>query len=468
MEYLSRLLIYAGNQKGFQFHYRCKGLGLNHLVFADDLLIFCKGDYDSVMWSIRSLATFAATSGLIANPGKSAIYTCNMEEQLKKQILEDTNFIEESLPFSYLGVKISAKKLNKDECQFLIDKIVSKLKSWGIRTLSYAGRAQLVNSVLLNLHSYWASIFVLPKKVVDGVISACRNFLWDGKAFSCKTPLIAWDLICRDKKEGGLGFKESHTWNYALLGKYIWSVAMKADNLWVKWVNHVYLKGTDWRHYVPNSNVSWYWRQLTHIKDKFRSGYCGDKWKFDKKGYSAASGYKWLRADQEEVQWAKWVWNKLSVPKHRFLSWIIMWGRLNTRDRLRRIGLQVPQYCPLCGDQTETAEHVFIQCDYAVRCRQKLEQCLGVSPSTADLNSFSAWLHKPAVGAFKCQTIQCTFSAMLYHLWMQRNQAIWKQSIDRHDVVLNRIKSDTYWRITSVLPKKTSSKDREWLSNVFS
>ena len=81
--------------------------------------------------------------------------------------------------------------------------------------------------------------FILPKKVIDGVIATCRNYLWDGKASSSKTPLIAWDLICRDKKEGGLGFKESHAWNVALLGKYIWSVATKADNLWVKWVNHV-------------------------------------------------------------------------------------------------------------------------------------------------------------------------------------------------------------------------------------
>ena len=44
---------------------------------------------------------------------------------------------------------------------------------------------------------------------------------------------------------GGLGFKESHTWNTAMLGKYIWSIANKEDNLWVCWIDHVYLKGQD-------------------------------------------------------------------------------------------------------------------------------------------------------------------------------------------------------------------------------
>lgn len=468
MDYLSRLLTYAGRQKGYQFHHRCKGLGLNHLVFADDLLIFCKGDYDSVMWNMRSLATFASTSGLCANAGKSAIYTCNMDEQVKHQILGDTKYTEETLPFSYLGVKISAKKLCQDDCQFLIDKIVSKLRSWGVRTLSYAGRAQLVNSVLLNLHSYWASIFVLPKKVIDGVTAVCRNYLWDGRAISSKTPLIAWDFVCRDKKMGGLGYKESHTWNYALLGKYIWSVATKADNLWVKWIDHVYLKGRDWKQYVPSSNVSWYWRQLTQIKDKFRSGFSGDKWQFGKNGYSASSGYQWLRSNQLEVQWSKWVWNKLNVPKHSFLCWIIMWQRLNTRDRLRKIGLQVPPDCPLCAKYPETAEHIFLHCEYAEKCRQGLVQCLSVNPPVADLDQFSQWLHKPTAGVFRCQVIQCVFSALLYHLWWQRNQAIWQNCLASHDAVVKRVKADAYWRVTGVLPKKTSTRDREWLVDVLS
>ncbi|KAL2897532.1 hypothetical protein RDABS01_039315 [Bienertia sinuspersici] len=299
-----------------------------------------------------------------------------MEDELKYKILQETKYAEDSLPFTYLGVKISSKKLSKDDCHFLVDKIGAKLRTWGTRSLSYAGRAQLVNSVLLNLHTYWASIFILPKKVIDGVINACRNYLWDGKTVSNKPPLIAWDLVCRERKKGGLGFKESHTWNVALLGKYIWSIACKEDNMWVKWINHVYLKGKDWKEYVAPSNVSWYWRQLTHIKDKFRAGYSGNKWLFDKKGYSAATGYAWLRKNQEKVEWSNWVWNRLNIPKHRLLSWIIMWGRLQTRDRLRKMGLQVQENCPLCGQHVESADHVLIQCSYAQKCWLELNRTL--------------------------------------------------------------------------------------------
>lgn len=467
MEYLSRLLMYAGLQKNYLFHYRCKKLALNHLVFADDLIIFSKGDYDSILWNLRSLATFAASSGLCANAGKSAIYSCNMDRSILDRIIQETGYSEDTLPFSYLGVKISAKKLNKDDCQFLIDRIVARIRSWGSRTLSYAGRCQLVNSVLLNLHSYWASIFVLPKKVLDGVISICRSFLWDGKSVSNKSPLVAWDFLCRPKKQGGLGFKESHTWNAALLGKYIWSVANKEENLWVKWIDHVYLKGKDWKHYAPTTTASWYWRQLTHIKDRFRSGYSGDKWAFGKNGYSAASGYNWLRGELHEVEWAKWVWNRLNIPKHSFLNWLIMWKRLNTRDRLRKIGLHEEAECPLCGKSPETADHLFVQCDYVQACRLELSHSLRITPVVHDLQSLCDWLQKPVAGRFRNQVIQSAFVALHYNVWMQRNSAVWNKCISLPHVVAKRIKSDIFMRITSVLPRKTKDRDKKWLSQVL-
>lgn len=74
MEYLSRLLKYAGAQDNYQFHYRCKSLKLNHLVFADDLILFCRGEASSIMLNMRALATFAKVSGLVANSGKSSLY----------------------------------------------------------------------------------------------------------------------------------------------------------------------------------------------------------------------------------------------------------------------------------------------------------------------------------------------------------------------------------------------------------
>lgn len=48
--------------------------------------------------------------------------------------------------------------------------------------------------------------------------------------------------MCKPKKQQGLGIKDCITWNEAVMVKYVWNIANKEDNLWVKWVNHVYIK----------------------------------------------------------------------------------------------------------------------------------------------------------------------------------------------------------------------------------
>ena len=72
MEYLSRSLkSFAGT---FGFHPRCKTIKLTPLCFADDLMIFFKGDISSVRIIFDCIKGFSNTSGLHVNSGKSTIF----------------------------------------------------------------------------------------------------------------------------------------------------------------------------------------------------------------------------------------------------------------------------------------------------------------------------------------------------------------------------------------------------------
>lgn len=68
MEYLSRSL--KSLIGTFGFHPRCKVIKLTHLCFADDLIIFCKGDLSSVHIICDCIKRFSNTSSLHANSGK--------------------------------------------------------------------------------------------------------------------------------------------------------------------------------------------------------------------------------------------------------------------------------------------------------------------------------------------------------------------------------------------------------------
>lgn len=74
MEYLSRCLGELEQEKKFHYHPRCKRLRITHACFADDLLLFARGDLNSVQQLLEVMDKFSSASGLKANPMKSCVY----------------------------------------------------------------------------------------------------------------------------------------------------------------------------------------------------------------------------------------------------------------------------------------------------------------------------------------------------------------------------------------------------------
>lgn len=59
----SRALRMMGEPGDFRFHPQCKQLKLNHLIFADDLMIFCKAQKKSIERILETLEYFHKNPG---------------------------------------------------------------------------------------------------------------------------------------------------------------------------------------------------------------------------------------------------------------------------------------------------------------------------------------------------------------------------------------------------------------------
>lgn len=79
------------------------------MIFADDLILFSKGDVKSVVLLKRTLKAFAAASGLEASNEKIAIDFGNVTDDIQQSILQMTGFKKGEFPFRYLGVPITSK-----------------------------------------------------------------------------------------------------------------------------------------------------------------------------------------------------------------------------------------------------------------------------------------------------------------------------------------------------------------------
>ncbi|XP_020258489.1 uncharacterized protein LOC109834882 [Asparagus officinalis] len=106
MKFLSRKLDMFKEDRSFKFHPRCGELKIIHLIFADDLLLFSKGDIHSVKLLFNYFKEFSEVSGLVANPEKRKIFYGGDDNYAKCLIRNLLNFTEGALPINYLGVPL--------------------------------------------------------------------------------------------------------------------------------------------------------------------------------------------------------------------------------------------------------------------------------------------------------------------------------------------------------------------------
>ncbi|XP_074297782.1 uncharacterized protein LOC141628554 [Silene latifolia] len=341
--------------------------GSNFGYFQDDLLMFCRGDKASIIIILRAFATFSKASRLEINCEKSDIYFNGMSSEDSQYILGVSGFKEGQFSFRYLGIPISYKIMAVGDCSRLIEKIVQRIRGWGARKLSYDGRLVLVQAVLTQLHSFWTRIFIIHVTVMDRINHICRNYLWSGSEEFHKTSHVAWEKVCVAKKYGGLGIVNGKNWNLAMLGKYVWWLAEKSDHLWIRWVNHMYIKDQTWMDYSPSVCSSWTWRKICQVKDLFKPAYCHGKWST----YNVYVGYAWLQGNIPKVPWYPIIWNILNLPKHSIIGWLAIQCRLLTKDRLLRFGIITNAYCDMCLDHPKDHSHMLYGCRFSA-CWWKL------------------------------------------------------------------------------------------------
>ena len=254
----------------FKFHCKCDSQRITHLCFADDLLVFSFGNGNSARVIKAALDDFYSVSGLKASMEKSQIFFSCVKPNMRRIILGILPFDIGKIPFKYLGIPMCVNMLFKRDCFALVDKIKLRVCNWKNKMLSFAGRLQLINSVLTSIHVYWASIFKIPIATIREIEMICRNFLWaNGEVVRGKAK-VKWSDVCKPKINGGLGIKDLRFWNDALLIKHIWNLISNKKSLWVQWVRENYIGDGNFWEIWQKKSMNWTWKRFLELRKTVR------------------------------------------------------------------------------------------------------------------------------------------------------------------------------------------------------
>lgn len=147
-----------------------------------------------------------------------------ISEEDATELLNITQLTIGSFPFRYLRVPLLSSRLNVCHYAPLLDKIEDLISAWKSKSLSYAGRLELIRSVIGGTLGFWMALFTLPQSVSSRIEAICRCFLWGKNPSSSYRPLIVWREVCRLTRCGSLNVLSLRTWNKALLVKYLWNI----------------------------------------------------------------------------------------------------------------------------------------------------------------------------------------------------------------------------------------------------
>lgn len=76
---------------------------------------------------LQGLHLFSEVSGLQVGKAKSALYCHGVNEHDANRIAQFSGFVRGSLPFKYLGVPISGRRIKAFDYELLADKMIAKI-----------------------------------------------------------------------------------------------------------------------------------------------------------------------------------------------------------------------------------------------------------------------------------------------------------------------------------------------------
>jgi hypothetical protein len=174
------------------------------IQYADDTIIVMQGNEQQLIHLKGLLQDFTLSTGLRVNYHKSCLIPINMDNDNATSLTNAFGCTVGSSPLTYLGLPLGLTKPQVKDYAPLICRVERRLSA-SAQFLSYAGRLQLVNSVLSSLPTYYMCSLKLPVAVVEAIDKYRKDCLWRGSDFRRKGyNLAAWKLVMKPKEKGGL------------------------------------------------------------------------------------------------------------------------------------------------------------------------------------------------------------------------------------------------------------------------
>ncbi|KAK9195305.1 hypothetical protein WN943_003425 [Citrus x changshan-huyou] len=242
--------------------------------FIKETLAFVEASSEQTKVVIKALNNFCNMFGEKVSTEKTRLYfSKNVEPALSKKISELSGFSTSKNLGKYLGMPLLHGRVTNKTYQEILDRVDKQLSGWNVKHLSFVGRLTFTQAVIQALPIYSMQTTVIPRGTQAKINHISHRFIWSGNSERSNMSMASWDRICQPKMVGGLGLKNFHHINEALLMKIVWNIIVSPTSLWSKVLCSKYgVENDNLSTEPPTKYGSCVWRAVGTVWQKVLQG----------------------------------------------------------------------------------------------------------------------------------------------------------------------------------------------------
>ncbi|KAL6191890.1 hypothetical protein ACLB2K_038279 [Fragaria x ananassa] len=392
----------------------------SHALFADDIIVFCRGDRRSLAVIMDFLGEYGVNSGQVINKAKSQVFISKHLSYRHHLIVDLLGIPEGTTPFTYLGVPIFRGSMDKR----------------GVPLVAWKTCCAPMDEGGLGLKQ----LFVLNRSLLLK---------------------RAWEIYSSTSE--GCSFLRNRFWRNGALQRSYASSSIWPDNFIGRPLNayfgaNVNIMKNTVSDFIHDGNwnlpplLQLHFPNICEIISRVPIAFDSHDrliWMPSTFGIlTARDAYSFLRIHLPPLAWSKVIWSKFITPRMSMLAWKVLKGRVISDDFLQTRGVSLASCCVLCRQQSESIDHIFLFCPFASTIWHYMTSNFGISGSP---NSVLLMLNLGLSSSRSTQLRELWSTCIVTTLWF-----IWSS---RHKIKYEGLRVDAT-RVCSLISRHVISSSK--------
>lgn len=236
------------------------------------LVLMCAGR-EEAHELVRILNVYEGASGQVINEDKSSmLFSPNTKQEDRIGVRQVLCIMQEAKNERYLGLPVSKGKSRKKAFEYIERKVWLRIQGWQEKLLSKAGKEVLIKAVAQAIPTYAMSCFDLTKGLCEEINSMTGRWWWSHNDKENKIHWLAWEKLTLPKKHGGLGFRDLHLFNIAMLARQAWKLLINPNTLCGQVLKAKYFPHNNILQCAPKDGISYTWRSILKGVELLKEG----------------------------------------------------------------------------------------------------------------------------------------------------------------------------------------------------